>query len=946
MKEKNFYSSKNSERGRENWVFSRVGKQAFAESENVRDREVSKERSEGSPKGECLNQMRGSGATTWHNLSWQEVVKKLNSEPEKGLAEKEIKKRQEKFGKNLLPAERPLSRLRIFFEQFRSPLIYILVIAGIITLALDEYTDTIVIFGAVILNTIVGFFQENKASEALRKLKKVVKIEAKVIREGNLKIIDSQELVHGDIFELSAGDKVPADGRIIEACNLKTNEMALTGEWLPTKKHSDILAKETTMADRDNMVYMGTIVEDGKAKAVVTETGLETEMGKVALMLKETKEEKTPYQKKLARFSKIVGIIIAIICFGIFIEGMVTGGGFIEMFTTAVAVAVAAIPEGLPVAMTVILALGMQRILKKRGLVRKLVAAETLGSTSVICTDKTATLTEGKMKVSGVIGDRFLALKVATLTSEAFIENPQAPKEKLILRGRPTDRALLEAGIAAGIDRKKEFERKKIAEIPFNPINKFAAALYEENNQNFLYVCGAPERILNVCALKKGEREKLEKKLEELTKKGLRVVASAYKTIRGRASGDFPDYNPSSSLPPSAGPSDGPLAADLIKDLNFIGFITLKDPIRKEVKEAMKICREAGMRPIIVTGDHKLTAKAVAEELGFKIKEENILEGKDLDEISDKDFDKILEKIQIYARVEPKHKMRIISAWQERGEIVAMTGDGINDAPALKKADIGVALGSGTDVAKEVSDLILLPDSFNIIVAAVEEGRAILDNIRKVITYLLSDSFTEVILVGVSIVAGVPLPITAVQILWVNLIEDGLPNTALAFEQKEKDLMKRKPQGQDIPLLTREMKAIIFIIGFITDLMLLGLFFWLWQKNHDIRYVRTMIFACLTIDSLFYVFSCKSLRRNLWHINPFSNKLLVAAVGIGLLMLILALYLPAFQTLLKTVPLGISDWLIILALGISEIILIETTKWHFIVKSRGTRSLRSANTAP
>ncbi|MBZ9569631.1 HAD-IC family P-type ATPase [Patescibacteria group bacterium] len=854
----------------------------------------------------------------WHNLSWEAVVKKLNSDSEKGLAEKEIKKRQEKFGKNLLPAERPLSRLRILFEQFRSPLIYILVIAGIITLALDEYTDTIVIFGAVILNTIVGFFQENKASEALRKLKKVVTIEAKVIREGNLKIIDSQELVHGDIFELSAGDKVPADGRIIEARNLKTNEMALTGEWLPTKKHSDILAKETPMADRDNMVYMGTIVEDGKAKAVVTETGLKTEMGKVALMLKETKEEKTPYQKKLARFSKIVGIIIAIICFGIFIEGMVTGGGFIEMFTTAVAVAVAAIPEGLPVAMTVILALGMQRILKKRGLVRKLVAAETLGSTSVICTDKTATLTEGKMKVSEVIGNRFLALKAATLTSEAFIENPQAPKEKLIFRGRPTDRALLEAGIAAGIDRKKEFERKKIAEIPFNPINKFAAAVYEENGQNFLYVCGAPERILNVCALKKGEREKLEKKLEELTKKGLRVVASAYKTIRGRASGDFPE--------------DGPLVADLIKDLNFVGFITLKDPIRKEVKEAMKICREAGMKPIIVTGDHKLTAKAVAEELGFKIKEENILEGKDLDEIPDKDFDKILEKIQIYARVEPKHKMRIISAWQKKGEVVAMTGDGINDAPALKKADIGVALGSGTDVAKEVSDLILLPDSFNIIVAAVEEGRAILDNIRKVITYLLSDSFTEVILVGVSIVAGVPLPVTAVQILWVNLIEDGLPDIALAFEPKEKDLMKRKPQGRDVPLLTREMKAIIFIIGLITDLILLSLFFWLWQKNHDIRYVRTMIFACLTIDSLFYVFSCKSLRRNLWHINPFSNKLLVAAVGIGLLMLILALYLPVFQTLLKTVPLGISDWLIILALGISEIILIEATKWHFIVK--------------
>ncbi|MBZ9578485.1 HAD-IC family P-type ATPase [Patescibacteria group bacterium] len=869
---------------------------------------------------------------SWHNLSWQEVVKKLNSDSEQGLSKKEIKKKQEKFGKNLLPKEKPLSKLEIFFEQFRSPLIYILVIASIVTLFFRKYTDSIVIFGAVILNTIVGFFQENKASQALRKLKKVVEIEAKVIREGNPKIIGSQDLVPGDIFTLAAGDKVPADGRIIESLNLKTNEMALTGEWLPAKKHSDVLPKETSMADRDNLVYMGTIVEDGKAKAMVTETGLKTEMGKVALMLKETREEKTPYQKKLARFSKIVGIIIAIICFGIFIEGIITGyrvegritvERFVEMFETSVAVAVAAIPEGLPVAMTVILALGMQRILKRKGLVRKLVAAETLGSTSVIATDKTATLTEGKMKVSKVIGDKFLALKAATLTSEAFIENPQAPKEKWILRGRPTDKALLEAGMEAGIDphhqifgvgvdRKKEFERKKIAEIPFNPINKFAVALYDEKGQNFLYACGAPERILDICALKE-EKARLEKKLEELTRKGLRVVASAYKKVKSQKS-------KVKSL------------EEEVNNLIFVGFITLKDPIRKEVKEAMKVCRQAGMKPIIVTGDHKLTAKAVAEELGFKIKEENILEGKDLDNISDKDFDKILDKIQIYARVEPKHKMRIISAWQKKGEVVAMTGDGINDAPALKKADIGVALGSGTDVAKEVSDLILLPDSFNIIVAAVEEGRAIIDNIRKVITYLLSDSFTEVILVGVSIVAGVPLPVTAVQILWVNLIEDGLPDIALAFEPKEKDLMKRKPQSRDVPLLTQEMKVIIFIIGFITDLILLGLFFWLWQKNHDISYVRTMIFACLTIDSLFYVFSCKSLRRNIWHINPFSNKPLVGAVGIGLLMLILALYLPVFQTLLKTVPLRISDWLIILALGVSEIILIEATKWHFIVR--------------
>jgi len=860
------------------------------------------------------------GKISWHNLTWKEVTKLLYSDSKKGLSEKEVKFRQRKLGQNSLPEEKPLSRLRIFLEQFRSPLIYILVIAGIITLILRDYTDAIVIFGAVFLNTIVGFFQENKASQALRELKKIVKHTAEVLRGGNLKIIDSEELVPGDIIILNPGDKVPADGRIIECHDLKINEMALTGEWLSAKKNPEILPKEASLADRDNMVYMGCVLENGKGKAIVTETGVQTEIGKVATMVKEAREEKTPYQKKLAHFSKIIGIVVSIICIVIFIEGMITGGKFIEMFTTAVAVAVAAIPEGLPVAMTVILALGMQRILKRKGLVRRLASAETLGSTSVICSDKTATLTEGKMKVGEVIGDKFLTLKAAVLTSEAFIENPDEPKGKWIIRGRPTDRALLEAGIEIGIDSKREYEKRKLAELSFNPINKFSAVLYAENGKNFLYVCGAPEKILEICkfeekpsSAKASEgKENLQKQLEELAQKGLRVVAAAYRKVT----------------------ETGFLSIEgLCKDLIFLGFITLKDPVRKEVKEAMKVCREAGMKPIIVTGDHKLTAKAVAEELGFKIKEENILEGRDLDKLSDKEFEKILPQIQIYARVEPRHKMRIIEAWQRKGEVVAMTGDGINDAPALKKADIGVALGSGTEVAKETSDLILLNDSFSIIVAAVEEGRAIIDNIRKVITYLLSDSFTEIILIGISLLLGWPLPVLAAQILWVNLIEDGPLGLCLAFEPKAKDLMKQKPRGHDIPLLTREMKALIFIIGLVTDFLLLGLFFWLIKySGYEIPHIRTIIFAGLTIDSLFYVFSCKSLRKNLWQINPFSNKFLVSAWILGVIMLISALYLSPLQTLLKTVPLNLFDWQLILGLGLINIILIEATKWYFITK--------------
>ena len=845
----------------------------------------------------------------WHNLSSQKVVDILDTDLDKGLTEKEVKARRKKSGLNVLPLEKPLSKTRIFLEQFKSPLIYILLIAGVVTLFLKEYPDAIVIFLAVLLNTIVGFIQENKASETLSELKKVIKYEAEVLRERKLKVIDSESLVLGDIILLNAGDKVPADARIIECENLKINEMALTGEWLSASKISKTLPESTPLADRDNMVFMGTVVEGGKAKAVVTAIGLNTEIGKVAELIKETKEEKTPYQKKLAKFSKIIGILISVISVGIFIEGIITGERFVEMFTTSVAVAVAAIPEGLPVAMTVILSLGMQSILKKKGLVRKLASAETLGSTSVICTDKTATLTEGRMKVCEVFGKKSLALRAAAFTSEAFIENPEAPESRWILRGRPTDKALFEAGALAGLSKEKRFEKNKIAEDSFDPVKKFAASIYREKRGNILYACGAPERIINICKLNEKEKEKLKNKLNSFAEKGLRVVACAQKKVK-------------SGLP----------IGKLYFDLEFLGLITLKDPIRKEVKAAIKTCRKAGMRVAIVTGDHKLTARSIAEDIGFKVKEENILEGVELDSLSDEDFSKRLKKIKIYARVEPKHKMRIIEAWQNEGEVVAMTGDGINDAPALKKADIGVAIGSGTEVAKETSDLILLNNSFSIIVAAIEEGRAIIDNIRKVITYLLSDSFTEIILVGVGILFGFPLPVTAVQILWVNLVEDGFPNIALAFEPKEKDLMKQKPQGHNIPLLTKEMKSIIFIVGIFTDVILLGLFFWLWNKNHDISYVRTMVFACLTIDSLFYVLSCKSLRRNLWHINPFSNKWLILSLFIGFLSLVAAIYLPLLKSLLGTVPLGLFDWFIIMILGVINLILVELTKWHFIVK--------------
>jgi len=849
----------------------------------------------------------------WHNLSKEEVIKTLRSDIDVGLTEKEVEIREREFGKNKLPEEKPPSRLEIFSAQFKSILIFILIVAGFFTLIYKKYTDTIAIFLVVLINTFIGFYQEYRASKILEELKKIVKIEARIMRGGNQKIVDSEELVPGDIIILNPGDKVPADGRVIESQNLKLNEMVLTGEFLSSLKHSQVLPEDTILADRENMVYMGTVVEEGQGKAMVTETGSNTEIGKIAGMIKE-KEKKTPLQKKIRKLGIEIALIVGILVLVIFFVGLTKEKDIFLLFETAVAIVVGAVPEGLPVAITVILALGTQRILRKKGLVRKLASVETLGSTTIICVDKTLTLTEGRMEVDEVIGDKFLALKTATLTSEAFVENPREPKEKWILRGRPTDRALLEAGIEIGVDKKREFEKKKIAELPFNPINKFAAALYKENEKEMLYVCGAPEKILELCILSEKEKKEWQKKLEESAQKGLRIVASANKKIENW---DLKIEN----------------LQDLCKDLVFTGLITLKDPIRPEVKEAMKICQEAGMRPIIITGDHKLTAKAVAEELGFKIKKENILEGKDLDKLSDKEFEKILPQIQIYARVEPRNKMRIVEAWQERGEVVAMTGDGVNDAPALKKADIGVALGSGTEVAKEASDLVLLNDSFSVIEEAIREGRRVMDNARKAILFMCAECFSEIILVSGAFLFGLPLPILPIQILWQNLIEGSPQGMALAFEPEEKGIMKRKPEEPKIPLIIREIKYLILFGGILTDILLLLTFFLLYKfSNYEISHLRTISFSGLMVGSFFYAFSCKNLRKNIWEYDAFSNKVLNFTIFLGVLLLIAAIYLPIFQVLLDTFPLNFLDWLILIAFGLVNLGLFELIK--YILKTK------------
>jgi len=844
----------------------------------------------------------------WHSLSFKEAAKLLKTDIRSGLSEEEVKNRRKKFGMNRLPEEKTFSALRLFLEQFKSPLIYILLIAGVITLFLKEYTDSIVIFLAVFINAVFGFFEENKAFKTLRALKKILKVKAVVLREGNKKVVFQEEIVPGDIIILNAGDKVPADGRLIETKRLKVNESILTGEWIPTSKTNKILPENTPLADRDNMVYMGTIVEDGQGKAVVTETGKNTEIGKIASLVKETREEKTPLQKRLARFSKVIGMMIGVICFFLFFGGMIRGTDPLVMFEAAVAIAVGGIPEALPVVMTVILVIGMERILKNKGLVRRLSSVETLGSATVICTDKTKTLTEGKMEIGEIKAvNKKLALEIAVLTADAFIENPHLPVDKWVVRGSPTDRAIIIGAGELGV-LKPELEKKIkiISHLPFDPSSKFLATLLEKDGALFLYVCGAPERLLELSKNKKP----FLKTLDRLTEAGLRVIGTAYKKINKK----------------------GKKIEEEIKNLNFVGFIALKDPLRKGVKEAIKICENAGVKPIIITGDHKKTAKAVAQELGMEIEDENIIEGKDLDGMTDEELMKKVKEIKIYARAEPRHKIRIVNAWQSNGEVVAMVGDGVNDAPALKKADIGVAVGSGSEVAKETSDLILLNDSFSIIVKAIEQGRVILDNLRKSIAYILADSFTSTLLIGLSIIFGWPLPILPAQILWNNFVEDTLPDIAYAFEPKERGVMKRKVKHSKT-LLTKEMKVLIFGTGLVDEILTFFLFWFLWgYLGMDLKYVRTMVFGAICIDTAFVIYCYKSLRKNIWRMDIFSNKILILSSLVVFIVFALAVYAPPLQILLKTVPLSILDWSILILIGVVSMALIEIPKWYFISK--------------
>ncbi len=875
----------------------------------------------------------------WHTLSIPKVLKKLNTS-KKGLSFDQVEKNQDKYGFNILAKADKFSISRLILSQFKSALIYILLIAGLISIFFKEYVDAYVIFAAVLLNVVVGFIQEFKANKSLEKLNKVVKKETLVIREGQEQKIESKYLVPGDIIVLESGDRIPADARVLSINELEVNEASLTGESWPIKKELGVIDVGTVLAERNNMVFMGTLVVEGRGQAIVTNTGYKTEMGKITVMLKETEDERTPLQEKLDIFAKNITKVILVVSLILFALGVMKGHEWSEIFIISVAVAVSAIPEGLVIGMTMILTVGMQRILKSNGLVRKLISAETLGSTTVICTDKTGTLTEGEMRVTQIVsasqqvdlsGKSFKDIKigkelkrllqVSLLCNDAVIENPKDNKDEWRIIGSPTEKALLLFG-TSGLDITKEFhhfERKD--EIPFDSQRKYMISRHKyDDTHDIILLKGAPERVISFSSkylqdskdikLTKTKIDYFRSEWERLSKQGLRVLAGGYKLIPKKTK-DIGTYR------------EDP------EEFTFVGVWGLSDPLRPETIDTLHETFKAGINTVIITGDNKFTTQRIAEDLGLSVSKKDIITGDELLKMSDKELEEKIRSIKIYARVSPADKLRIIKAWQDQGEIVSMTGDGVNDAPALKAADIGVAVSSGSDVAKETADLVLLDNNFKTIVMAIRQGRVIFANIKKVILYLLSDSFSEILIITGSILLGVPLPLVTAQILWINLVSDGFPSLALTMEPEEEGIMVKKVDKIK-SIFNFESKFLVVVISLVTSITSLGLFYYFWKTTGDIVLARTVTFTTLGIDTLFYVFSIKALDKNIFKSKPFRNKYLNIAVILGFLIQLLAIYTPFLNKMLRTIPLHWSEWKIMILVMLLVFVLIETIKGIFI----------------
>jgi len=845
------------------------------------------------------------------------VLKELKTS-DKGLTSHEAEQKLHQYGYNELEKEEGVHPLKIFFQQFSSPLVWILIVALGISIFLNEVVDAIVIGVIIVLNAVLGFVQEYRAEKSIDALRKMASLKAKVLRDGKEIKIDAKMIVPGDIIILETGDKVPADSRLIEIHSLQTQEGPLTGESQPVTKEQKVLPEKTPLADRKNMVYASTIISNGRGKAVITGTGMKTEVGKIAKLIKESHETLTPLQKKLRDLGKYLTIAVVIVAVVIFFTGVLSGKDASAMFLAAIALAVAAIPEGLPAVITISLALGVQRMIKKNALVRKLPSVETLGSVNVICTDKTGTLTHNEMTVTkmwannniyDVSGSGYGAegkftsggkqidvkqlehlLKIGVLCNDAELSNDGKKTEVL---GDPTEAALIISAEKSGLIRKElNKTEKRTNEIPFSSERKMMTTIHG----NISYTKGAPDLLIEKCdrilidgKVQRIDRKKIKEILEQNEKfagEALRVLGFAYNEKYENAE----------------------------ENMIFVGLQAMIDPPREEVKDSIKICQDAGIRVIMITGDQIATAKAIAKELGIT---GDAVTGQELDEM---DLDKAIMNVGIFARVNPEHKLDIVKALKKKDYVVAMTGDGVNDAPALKKADIGVSMGiTGTDVAKEASDMILTDDNFTSVVSAIEEGRGIFDNIRKFVNYLLSSNLGEIAVIFLASVLGpflfpeygAILPLTAIQILWVNLVTDGLPATALSLDPHSSGIMKRKPRPARESILSSELKWDIIVFGI---LMGVGgvILFWLYLGD-GVAKAQTIVFTSLV---LFELVRLQTIRSE-YKLSMFSNKWLFGAVVLSIGLHLLTIYTP-MSVWFKTAPLDLFDWgvLIIASIGV------------------------------
>ena len=847
------------------------------------------------------------------SLSSESVIEILGSNVEKGLSSQEVSRRLEEHGQNIFEASESSGKLKIVIDQLMSPLILVLIVAGIVTLFLSHYQDAVFIFFAVIVNSALGYWQENKAEQALAELKAYIKQRARVIRGGVEQEIDVAEIVPGDIVRLAQGDRVPADARVVFANDFQVDESVLTGESLPVGKSVEVVEESATIADQSSMLFAGTLVTQGIATAVVCRTASDTELGKIATLIATSEDEKTPLQKAIIKFSVYLSSILLALTVLVFIIGVLAGKPVLEMFLTSVAIAVSAIPEGLPISMTIILAIGVERMAKRKGVVRKLIAAEALGSTTLVLTDKTGTLTMAKMILSKVVSfgpsDQKLFTQ-ALSNADILIENPQDDSGSWRMHGKIMEVALARAASERGFTAARILEKAHVVQsMPFNAVQKFSASLIVDSGKHTVVVVGAPDILLAHSSLDAHKKQEILNQINTLAFSGERVLGIATCEINS-----VEDFS---------------LTKDFaLSQASFDGLLTFKDPVRPGVKQAIERIQQAGVRTIIMTGDHRGTAVAVAKELGMAADETSTLDASELMTLSDEALKQRVALVNVISRVTPLDKLRLAKLFQQMGEVVAMTGDGVNDAPSIKQADIGIAMGSGTEVSRSVADLVLLDDNFETIVAAIEEGRQILGNLRKVLVYLLSNVTDGLILIGGSLLLGLPLPLNALQILWVNFFSDSFPAIAFAFEKDSNSLVHR-PSGKKMVLFDPLMKFLILVIGISTSALLFVIYFVLLRMGYDLKLVQTFTFAAFGTYTLLVALPVRSLDKSILSYSLFSNKYLTGGILIGFFLMAIAIYVPVLQTLFGTVSLPLSWVAGVLLIGVFNIILIEISKKLF-----------------